>query len=45
MLKLEWLRKISEGVAIEDLIQNATEEEKFYLKIADPRNEKHCKWC
>jgi hypothetical protein len=32
-------QKISEGVAIEDLIQNATEEEKFYLKIADPRNE------
>ena len=32
-------QKISEGVAIEDLIQDATEEEKFYLKIADPTND------
>jgi len=31
-------QKISEGVDVEDLIQNATEEEKYYLRIADPRN-------
>jgi hypothetical protein len=37
--QIRMAQKISEGVAIEDLIQNATEEEKFYLKIADPRNE------
>jgi hypothetical protein len=31
-------QKISEGANISDLIQNATEEEKFYLRIADPSN-------
>ena len=31
-------QKISEGVDVEDLIQSATEEEKYYLRIADPRN-------
>lgn len=31
-------QKISEGVAIADLIQNASEEEKYYLRIADPTN-------
>ena len=31
-------QKISEGVDITDLIQNATEEEKYYLRIADPTN-------
>ena len=31
-------QKISEGVDIEDLIQGATEEEKYYLRIADPTN-------
>jgi hypothetical protein len=38
--QIRMAQKISEGVAIEDLIQNATEEEKFYLRAADPRNEK-----
>ena len=31
-------QKISEGADIADLIQNATEEEKYYLRIADPTN-------
>jgi hypothetical protein len=31
-------QKISEGVDIADLIQDATEEEKYYLRIADPTN-------
>jgi len=31
-------QKISEGVDPEDLIQNATEEEKYYLRIADLTN-------
>ena len=31
-------QKISEGANISDLIQNATEEEKYYLRIADPTN-------
>jgi len=31
-------QKISEGADPEDLIQNATEEEKYYLRIADPTN-------
>ena len=31
-------QKISEGADIADLINNATEEEKFYLRIADPTN-------
>ena len=31
-------QKISEGIDITDLIQNATEEEKYYLRIADPTN-------
>lgn len=32
-------QKISEGANPSDLIQNATEEEKYYLRIADPTNE------
>jgi len=31
-------QKISEGANISDLIQDATEEEKYYLRIADPTN-------
>jgi hypothetical protein len=31
-------QKISEGANISDLIQSATEEEKYYLRIADPTN-------
>jgi len=31
-------QKISEGADPADLIQNATEEEKYYLRIADPTN-------
>jgi len=31
-------QKISEGASVADLIQNATEEEKYYLRIADPTN-------
>jgi len=31
-------QKISEGVDVADLIQNATEEEKYYLRLADPTN-------
>jgi hypothetical protein len=31
-------QKISEGVDVADLINNATEEEKYYLRIADPTN-------
>jgi hypothetical protein len=31
-------QKISEGASIGDLINNATEEEKYYLQIADPTN-------
>ena len=31
-------QKISEGADVADLIQNATEEEKYYLRIADPTN-------
>lgn len=31
-------QKISEGADPADLIQNATEEEKYYLRIADPSN-------
>ncbi len=31
-------QKISEGADIADLINNATEEEKYYLRIADPTN-------
>ena len=32
-------QKISEGADIADLINNATEEEKYYLRIADPTND------
>ena len=32
-------QKISEGANLSDLIQDATEEEKYYLRIADPSNE------
>ena len=31
-------QKISEGANISDLIQDATEEEKYYLRLADPSN-------
>ena len=31
-------QKISEGANLSDLIQDATEEEKYYLRIADPTN-------
>jgi hypothetical protein len=31
-------QKISEGANLSDLIQDATEEEKYYLRIADPSN-------
>ena len=31
-------QKISEGANISDLIQDATEEEKYYLRLADPTN-------
>jgi len=31
-------QKISEGADVADLINNATEEEKYYLRIADPSN-------
>ena len=32
-------QKISEGADVADLINNATEEEKYYLRIADPTND------
>ena len=32
-------QKISEGANLSDLIQDATEEEKYYLRIADPSNQ------
>jgi hypothetical protein len=33
-------QKISEGADVADLINNATEEEKYYLRIADPTNDR-----